>query len=179
LAFVVTAPRQEGFFHETLNLAAVWKAAFVLIIERNGYAYMTPDTRYLPVASLVSRAEGYGVAGVSVDGNDVAETYAIAVAAREHARTAGPVLIEAATYRMHGHGAHDAQRYVPPGEVENWRGRDPLATWQRDAREYAGWSDDDQHELERDVQHMVDVAVEDAVNAPFPDSSELEASVFA
>src|SRR4051794_32264587 len=60
-----------GVFHETLNLAAVWKAPLVVVLERNGYAYMTPESTYLPVEELSSRAAGYGIRSWSADGNDV------------------------------------------------------------------------------------------------------------
>jgi TPP-dependent pyruvate/acetoin dehydrogenase alpha subunit len=100
--------------------------------------------------------------------------------ALEHARSgAGPALVEAWSYRMHGHGAHDAQRYVPSVELDDWRERDPLARWQARAREEAGWTDADQADLERSIGEEIAEAVERALAAPYPDPAGLATSVFA
>jgi TPP-dependent pyruvate/acetoin dehydrogenase alpha subunit len=169
-----------GVFHETLNLAAVWRAPLVVVLERNRYAYMTPEDRYLPVERLAVRAAGYGIESATVDGNDVAAVHAVVGEALERARAGGgPVLVEAFTYRMHGHGAHDAQRYVPPEEREEWAGRDPVARWRAYAGAELGWSDADQDELEARVAREVGEALRDALDAPYPDSEALGATVLA
>jgi pyruvate dehydrogenase E1 component alpha subunit len=141
---------------------------------------MTPEDRYLPVPRLAVRAAGYGIESATADGNDVADVHAVVRSALDHARGGGgPVLVEAFTYRMHGHGAHDAQRYVPAHELEEWAARDPLAAWRRRAEGELGWSDADQDGLESRVAGEVEEALRDALAAPYPPADGLAASVFA
>jgi TPP-dependent pyruvate/acetoin dehydrogenase alpha subunit len=169
-----------GVFHETLNLAAVWHSPLVVIVERNQYAYMTPENRYLPVAELSARAAGYGIAARTADGNDVMAVYDVVMEAADRARRGeGPTLIEVFTYRMHGHGAHDGQKYVPSGDLELWRSRDPLLRWQRQAARAIHWTDDHQRVLEDRVAAEVAAGLEDALAAPYPSTDDLGASVFA
>ena len=80
---------------------------------------------------------------------------------------------------MHGHGAHDDQRYVPPGELEAWALRDPLLRWHELAVEQLGWTAEDQQALEARVAGEIAAALEDALAAPYPDPDGLAASVFA
>lgn len=180
IAFCGDGASCGGVFHETLNMAAVWGAPLVVIVERNRYAYMTPEDRYLPVPELASRAAGYGIRAWSVDGNDVVQVAdvvgeAVAVARRGE----GPGLVEAFTYRMHGHGAHDAQAYVPADELEAWKARDPLRIWRALAEIELGWSAKDQELLEDRVAGEVAAALEDALEAPYPDVERLGSSLFA
>ena len=169
-----------GVFHETLNLAAVWRAPLVVVVERNYYAYMTPQDRYLPVAEIRSRAAGYGIPAWSADGNDVVDVHTVIAEAVAVARRGeGPALVEVFTYRMHGHGAHDGQRYVPANELDMWRERDPLDRWRLAATEKLGWSEDDQHALEQRITAEIDHALTDALAAPYPIPDDLHDSVFA
>jgi pyruvate dehydrogenase E1 component alpha subunit len=169
-----------GVFHETLNLAALWRAPLVVIVERNRFANMTPERTYLAVPELATRAAGYGIASWSGDGNDVLEVHALVGAALDHARSGqGPALVELFTYRMHGHGAHDDQRYVPADELAAWEQHDPLACWRRDAERLLGWSAADQDELAGRIDREVRSAVEDALAAPYPDPAGLAPSLFA
>jgi TPP-dependent pyruvate/acetoin dehydrogenase alpha subunit len=169
-----------GVFHETLNLAALWRAPLVVVVERNHFAYMTPEQKYLPVDRIASRAAGYGISSRTVDGNDVAEVYEAVSEAAEAARAGhGPGLIEAFTYRMHGHGAHDSQAYVEPDELDAWAKRDPLLRWRRRADEELQWSDERQEELEAGVAAEIQAALAEAVEAPYPPVDGLEPSLFA
>jgi TPP-dependent pyruvate/acetoin dehydrogenase alpha subunit len=169
-----------GVFHETLNLAAVWSAPLVVVVERNQYAYMTPQDRYLPVAEISSRAAGYGIAAWSADGNDVADVHSVVADAVETARAGGgPGLVEVFTYRMHGHGAHDGQKYVPPDELAAWQERDPLRRWKQRAEAELGWSSEQQQALEQRIEKEVEAALQEALDAPFPEIEQLGPSVFA
>jgi pyruvate dehydrogenase E1 component alpha subunit len=169
-----------GVFHETLNVAAVWRAPLVVVVERNHYAYMTPEDRYLPVPTLISRAAGYGIESATVDGNDVLAVNRTVGSALAYARNGGgPVLIEAFTYRMHGHGAHDAQRYVPDGEIDYWAQRDPIDVWRQTAIRYCGWSEADHDAMTNRVQETVEQALAEAQGAPYPSTETLGSRVFA
>jgi TPP-dependent pyruvate/acetoin dehydrogenase alpha subunit len=121
-----------GVFHEGLNLAASQKAAFVLILENNLWAYSTPVRRQVPIENLADRAKAYGIASYIVDGNDVVAMYSTAKEAVERARAGeGPVLIEAKTFRRRGHAQHDPAEYVPPAQREYWEKRDPIALYEK------------------------------------------------
>src|ERR1700687_2083736 len=116
-----------GVFHEGLNLAAVQKAALVLIVENNHWAYSTPVKRQVPLRDLADRARAYGMESAIVDGNDVVAVERTAREAVAHARAGnGPVLIEDKTMRMRGHAQHDAAGYVPKEMLEAWKKREPL-----------------------------------------------------
>ena len=169
-----------GVFHETLNLAALWDGPLVIVLERNGYANMTPESKYLPIDALSKRAAGYGIPSATVDGNDVRAVYRAVSKALDRAREGdGPTLIEAFTFRMNGHGAHDGQAYVPDEELELWSSRDPLAKWAALVESECGWNDTDQASLSQRVTDEVAGALEEALAAPFPPAHELEQSVYA
>lgn len=127
LAYAGDGMTSTGGFHEGFNLAAVQRLPLVVVVESNGYAYSTPTDRQTAVESFVEKADGYGVRGESVDGNDVVAVYKAAKRAVDHARAgAGPTLLELMTYRRKGHAEHDAQKYLPAGELESWEARDPV-----------------------------------------------------
>ena len=169
-----------GVFHETLNLAAVWKAPFVVVVERNHYAYMTPERTYLSVSELSTRAAGYSMPSWTADGNDVSDVHRVVSEAVAAARAGeGPGFVEVFTYRMHGHGAHDAQKYVPSDELEAWGSLDPLQRWRAQAEADIGWSESQQSELEERVNASVAAAVHEALEADYPDPADLGPSLFA
>jgi pyruvate dehydrogenase E1 component alpha subunit len=118
----------EGDFHEALNFAGVLKAPVVFVVQDNNWAISTPRSRQTAAASFAARGEGYGVPGVSVDGNDLFAVYAAAEAAVERARAGeGPTLIDAKTYRLMAHNtADDSTRYVDPSELAEAEECEPL-----------------------------------------------------
>ncbi|GAB6903180.1 thiamine pyrophosphate-dependent enzyme [Kineosporia succinea] len=118
----------EGDTHEALNFAAVWKAPVVFVVQNNGYAISVPLHRQTAAPSLAHKGIGYGIRSFRVDGNDAAAVYAtVSAAVSAAAAGAGPVLIEAVTYRMEAHtNADDATRYRQDDEVAHWLERDPL-----------------------------------------------------
>ena len=117
----------EGVFHESLNLAALWKLPVIFICENNGYAEMSPMSVHLATENVIDFAAPYGIPGVQVDGNDVFAVRSAAGDAVERARNGdGPTLLECKTYRVHGHYEGDPQRYRDKAEVEHWRANDPL-----------------------------------------------------
>jgi TPP-dependent pyruvate/acetoin dehydrogenase alpha subunit len=117
----------QGSFHESLNLAAIWDLPVVFLCENNGYAEFSESRAMARVASVVDRCGAYGVDGERVDGNDVEAVFEVVSGAVERCRGGrGPVLVEAMTYRWHGHYEGDAQPYKPEREAAEWRERDPL-----------------------------------------------------
>ena len=164
----------RGDFHEAMNWAGVQKLPVIFVLENNQYAYSTPLDKQFAV-DPVERAAGYGLLGVSVDGNDVEAVFEAAFSARERALAGeGPTLIEAVTMRMHGHAAHDDMKYVPKEMVEEWRKRDPVD--RQAARLLALGVDVDG--LRAAVQSEIDAATEEALAAPMPDPSGAASGVF-
>src|ERR1700735_3007177 len=147
VAFFGDGAVAQGAFHEALNLAAVWKLPVVFFCENNGYAEFSPaSTQH--AAALEARAAGYGIPYVAVDGNDVVATAAVMEDVVGAARDgSGPSVVEAATYRWHGHYEGDPERYRSPDELEEWRSRDPLLIHEAALRE-AGVKDDELKALE-------------------------------
>ncbi len=133
VAYVGDGTTSTGTFHEGVNFAAVQKLPLITIIENNGYAYSTPTRNQTAALNFVDKAVGYGILGLSVDGNDIVACYETMKIAVEHARSGkGSVLIEAMTYRRKGHAEHDNQSYVPEGEIDWWaKNNDPIDRYER------------------------------------------------
>ncbi len=161
VAFFGDGAVAQGAFHEAVNLAAVWKLPVIFFCENNGYAEFSPaSTQH--AASLELRAAGYGIPYTAVDGNDVVATASamedLVAAARDRR---GPAVVEAVTYRWHGHYEGDPERYRSPDEVEEWRSRDPLLVHEAVLRA-SGVSDDQIKALDGSTAEVLDSAVEAA-----------------
>jgi len=127
VAFLGDGATNIGAFHESLNLAAIWRLPAVFVIENNHYGEYSPLASTTPVRQLAVRAASYAIPGVGVDGNDVVAVRSVAHEAVRRARDGdGPTLIEADTYRQQGHSRSDPGAYRPPGELEAWLARDPI-----------------------------------------------------
>ena len=170
-----------GAFHEGINFAAVQRCPLVVVVENNGYAYSTPTSKQSAVRAFVDKAEGYGVVGEQVDGNDMLAVYGIARRAVDRARSGGGVtLIEVLTYRRRGHAEHDDQRYVPAGEIERWETtNDPLDRYTAQLRENGWASEDDLAAIDREVDAQLDDAVAEAEASPLPDEKAVLRDVYA
>lgn len=169
-----------GEFHEGLNMAAVWKLPFILIIENNQYAYSTPTHLQYACESPVDRAAGYGIPGVKIDGTDILEVYRTCKEAFERARAGeGPTLIESVTMRMRGHAEHDAHEYYPKGLLEKWEKKDPIVQFETFLLKEKILTDKKIKEIEASVIAEIDEAIEYADKAPYPNGADAELGVFA
>ena len=161
VAFFGDGAVAHGTFHEAINLAAVWRLPVIFFCENNGYAEFSPASAQ-HVAPLERRAAGYGVDYVAVDGNDVVATVDAMTSAVEATRAGrGPVVVEATTYRWHGHYEGDPERYRSPDEVREWEARDPLLVSARRLRS-AGVPDDVLEAMQSSVSDELDAAVDAA-----------------
>ncbi len=159
-----------GDFHEGLNFAGVLELPMVLILENNKWAYSTPIEYQTAAKNFVCRAEGYGIRGATVDGNDVLAMYEVTREAVDRARAGeGPTLIEADTMRMRGHAIHDDAKYVPEEMFETWEQRDPILLFSERLRAAGLLDDDTVEEIRHEVRVEVDEATEDATAQPLPD----------
>lgn len=181
LTFFGDGAASEGDTHEAMNMAAVFAAPVVFLVQNNQYAISVPLHDQMRASSIALRAPGYGMPGIRVDGNDVLSVYGATRTAVERARSGGgPTLIEAVTYRMEAHTtADDASRYRSEEEVAEWRTRDPLDRFLRFLRE--GDVVDDAYVSEVDAEGEVIAArMRDALfGAPAGDPLEMFDHVYA
>jgi 2-oxoisovalerate dehydrogenase E1 component len=168
----------QGAFHEAANLAALWRLPIVFCCENNGYAEFSPIADQHPVP-MSARAAGYGLDYVAVDGNDVEAVAAVMTDAVRRIRAGGgPVFVEAATYRWHGHYEGDPEKYRSADELADWQRRDPLVITR--ARLLGrGVAEETLESVEAQVRARIDAAVDAARQAPPPDMSVLRSSVCA
>jgi pyruvate dehydrogenase E1 component alpha subunit len=180
VSFCGEAATNIGTFHESLNMAAVWKAPVVFIVENNLYGEYSPINETTAVADIAERAKAHDIPGVSVDGQDVtAVRDSVAEAAGRARGGGGPTLIEAKTYRFRGHSRTDPARYRPPGELERWLARDPI-TLLADRLEKAGTLKPGvRTEIEQQTRRAVDEAARQAADGPVATMAEMESFVYA
>ena len=172
VAFFGDGAVAHGTFHEAVNLAAVWRLPVIFFCENNGYAEFSPAATQ-HAATLEQRAAGYGLDYVGVDGNDVVATAAAMGNAVEWARAGrGPVMVEAATYRWHGHYEGDPERYRSAEERQEWEARDPLVVHAHRLRS-AGVSDETIATLAAAVARELDDAVAAAREMKAPAAATL------
>jgi TPP-dependent pyruvate/acetoin dehydrogenase alpha subunit len=169
-----------GTFHETLNMAAVWKAPVVFVCENNLYAEYSPVRSTTALEDIAARACAYGMPGEIVDGMDVEKVHETMRAAVERARAgSGPTLVECKTYRYCGHSRTDPGKYRPLGELEAWKARDPIDKLGRALAADGLLNAEAQDELRRAIQQRIDDAVVRATKDPFPTLEDLYANVYA
>ncbi len=168
----------QGAFHESLNLAAVWDLPVIFVIEDNDWAISVPKDASTAGASNADRAAGYGMPGVRVEDNDVEAMYEAAGAAIDRARAGdGPSLIEIHTLRLFGHFEGDAQAYRP--ELATVNERDPIPKYAATLQELGELTDDQIASIQADADAEVDAAIEFAKASPEPAPEDALLHVFA
>lgn len=121
----------EGDFHESVNVAAVWDLPVIFIVESNGYGLSTPSSEQFRCKSFADKGIGYGIEGISIDGNNILEVYAtIDAVAKSIRQKPRPVLIECRTFRMRGHEEASGTKYVPQELFEEWGKKDPVKNYE-------------------------------------------------
>ncbi len=169
----------EGAFHESLNLAALWKLPVLFLCENNLYAMGTHLTRHQAQTDIARKAEDYGLPGAAVDGMDVLAVVAAARQAVEAVRRGeGPYLLEARTYRFRAHSMYDAELYRGKEEVERWKARDPISTFVARMRTAAILGDRDLTDVEAAVAAEVADAVAVAEAGPWEPAEDLLKDVY-
>jgi TPP-dependent pyruvate/acetoin dehydrogenase alpha subunit len=163
-----------GSFHESLNLSSAWKLPVIFVCENNGFAMFTPTHWTTSVADISTRAVAYGMAGLTVDGNDVLAVYRAASEARQRALAGeGPTLLECKTYRFLGHYVGDPQDYRTPQEVEERKKDDPLPRFARYLKAAGVLNDELAQQVVAEMEKEAKEALDYAVSSPEPDVSEL------
>ncbi|MGI8552005.1 MAG: pyruvate dehydrogenase (acetyl-transferring) E1 component subunit alpha [Dehalococcoidia bacterium] len=179
VAFFGDGAVAEGEFHESLNLAALWKSPVIFICENNLYGMGVPLARENAVTEIYRMADAYNITAEQVDGMDVLAVYDATRRAAEHARSGrGPYFLEALTYRYRGHSMADPELYREKEEVARWRERDPINALARRLIEQ-GSGADELKEIEQDVERVIEAAVRFADESPEPPPEALYEDVYA
>ena len=180
LTFFGDGATNIGTFHEALNMASVWKAPVVFIIENNLYGEYTPLRETTPLDDLARRADPFDMPGLVVDGQDIDVVFATVAEAIERARGGdGPSLLEMKTYRYKGHSRSDPATYRPDGELDEWMGRDPIEILGARLESEGLLTAEERSEIAATSQADVDAAADRAAQAPHPDLKEIVNYVYA
>jgi pyruvate dehydrogenase E1 component alpha subunit len=151
----------EGEFHETMNLASLWRAPVLFVCENNMYAMGTALRYAQAETDLSKKAASYRMAAAAVDGMEVLAVEAAAKEAADYVRSGqGPFFLECRTYRFRGHSAFDTELYRSKDEVEEWKQRDPIVTFTQYLKEQGLLGPEDLEEIEREVTFEIEAAVE-------------------
>jgi pyruvate dehydrogenase E1 component alpha subunit len=168
IAFCSDGSSANGMWHESLNLAAIWDLPIIFVLENNQYAVSTPIRDSARVEHLSERAAGYGMPGLTVDGNDAVAVHEAMQEPIRRARAGeGPSLLECMTYRHGGHHVNDPGLYLPKDELEAWKARDPLIVLRAHLAD-AGVDEDDIKAVDVRVEQLMEEAVEFATASENP-----------
>jgi acetoin:2,6-dichlorophenolindophenol oxidoreductase subunit alpha len=180
VAFFGDGATNIGAFHETLNMAAVWKLPVLFVCENNLYMEYTPISQVTSVEHpAADRAVAYGLPAELIDGNDVIKVHDTVKVAVDRARAGdGPTIVEALTYRHYGHSRADPAKYRPADEVERWLQRDPLLV-ARERLASLGVSAADIDAADTRAAEVVKAAIQEAKDAPYPDPATALTDVWA
>ncbi|GAX91716.1 thiamine pyrophosphate-dependent dehydrogenase E1 component subunit alpha [Effusibacillus lacus] len=180
VAFIGEGAANAGAFHETLNLAALWKLPLVVVIEDNSYGISVPKTASTAVATNDQRAAAYGIPGYCVKENDPIEMYRVSGEAVERARRGeGPSIIEIETYRFLGHFQGDPEVYRDPQEVPGLRQKDPIERVKDVLLEQYNLSPEEIEQLEQRARKEVDEAYAFARESAYPEPQAALEDLFA
>jgi acetoin:2,6-dichlorophenolindophenol oxidoreductase subunit alpha len=180
LAFFGDGANNEGAFHEALNIASIWKLPVVFVCENNQYAMSMSMARATAVANVADRASAYAIPGVIVDGNDFAAVAEASFEAVERARAGeGPTLIEAKTYRTRGHSRSDRNRYRSREEIDEWKARDPIASFEKEIVALGIAAEARVAEIAAEVEKEMAEAAVEASASPWPAVADLARDVYS
>jgi pyruvate dehydrogenase E1 component alpha subunit len=182
ICFFGDGASNQGTFHESLNMASLWKLPIIFFVENNRYAQWTSVARSTSVESIATRGIAYNTPGVTVDGMDVSAVYAVTTEAVKLARSGGgPTLIEAETYRLTGHSKSDVETtmYRPEKEEQAWYQRDPIHLLRDRILNDALADNAELVSIENDVSDSIEEATQQALDSPIEDLNSAFTGVYA
>lgn len=180
LCFFGEAAVNQGIFHESLNMAQLWKLPVIYICENNQYGMGTSQERAMSTRNIAKKAESYEMANEFVDGMDVMAVREATLRAIERARNESlPTLLEVRSYRFMGHSMSDPGNYRTREEIAKYQQRDPIALFERSLRDAKVFTDKDFEAIRQEAIQATDAAIKFAEESPFPDESELLTDVYA
>jgi acetoin:2,6-dichlorophenolindophenol oxidoreductase subunit alpha len=171
---------QAGAFHESLNIASLWRLPVIFVCENNGYAEFTPLSAHTLVERLARHAETYKIPSSTVDGNDLLAVRAATGKAVERARSGrGPTFVECLTHRLRGHYEGDPAKYRELSELTEWKKKDPIARFGRELKRRKLISDKKIQAIESEARDLVEKATDFALSSPWPVVEALGSQVTA
>ena len=180
LCFFGEAAVNQGIFHESLNMAALWKLPIIYICENNEYGMGTSQRRAMSISSVARKGDGYGIANEFVDGMDVMAVREATLRAIERARNESlPTLLEIRAYRFMGHSMSDPGNYRTRDEIAKYQERDPIVLFKDSLKEAGVLSEKDFEKVQQEAVEATDRALKFADESPLPDESELLTDVYA
>jgi 2-oxoisovalerate dehydrogenase E1 component len=182
LVFSGEGGTSEGDFHEALNVASVWDLPVIFLIENNGYGLSTPVSEQYRCESLVYKAEGYGMEGVRIDGNNILAVYDTLSGIREYCiKYQRPYLVECMTFRMRGHEEASGTRYVPPELLEDWAKKDPVNTFEAWLKGEGVLDDAAVGRIREDIRQEIESQLRDVIDKVeiWPDTEQELDDVYA
>lgn len=182
LAFSGDGATSEGDFHEALNVAAVWNLPVIFIVENNGYGLSTPSSEQFLVKQLSEKAAGYGMKGITIDGNNILEVFKEVSKARQYCISSQkPILVECMTFRMRGHEEASGVKYVPKELFTKWAKKDPVANYENYLKEEDILDDSKIATIREAIQQEMEEGLATGFAAPhiIPDTNEELADVYA
>ena len=179
LAFLGDGATAQGQVHEAINQASTWDLPAVFLIENNQYGEATPVENQHNVDQLSDTAQAYDIPGITVDGMDITAVYEAVQEARKRAASGdGPSLIEAETYRYHGHYEGDEQNYRTDEELQQWKDRDAIDAFKSRLIDRGELTEAEFDEMRADVEETIADAIEFAKDADLPDPKEAYDDMF-
>jgi pyruvate dehydrogenase E1 component alpha subunit len=180
LSYFGDGASNQGVVHEAMNIAGLWKLPVIFFVESNQWAELSRRSSHLCIETLATRAAGYGMPGVKVDGNDVVAVYEETTKAVERARKGeGPTLIDSITYRWDGHYVGDPVVLRPDGELEEWMEKCPIKRLEKRLYQEGHLDDARKAEIEKKVDAEIEAAVEFGHQSPLPPVEDLYKNVYA
>ena len=180
VSFFGDGASNEGAFHESINLAAIWKLPVIFLCENNGYAMSTPSEYGVSTTHVSDRAQGYDMPGIHVDGMDVFAVYDATAQSVARARAGeGPTLVECETYRYYGHTVFDNPlTYRSKEEEDHWRARDPLQHFRNTVIPQGDITAEELDQMDAEAEALMEEAVKFADESPLPEPVELYDDVY-
>jgi len=171
---------QAGPFHESLNIASLWRLPVIFVCENNGYAEFTPLSAHTKIERLAQHAKTYGIPASTVDGNDLFAVREAMSDAVEKCRAAeGPVFVECLTHRLRGHYEGDPAKYRELTQLAEWKKKDPIARVAAALKKQKVISDKDLESIEREARELIEKAAAFALSSPWPAPDEVNRQVYA
>jgi acetoin:2,6-dichlorophenolindophenol oxidoreductase subunit alpha len=171
---------QAGPFHESLNIASLWRLPVIFVCENNGYAEFTPLSSHTLVERLARHAQTYKIPSSTVDGNDLLEVREAMVKAVQHARAGkGPAFVECLTHRLRGHYEGDPAKYRELSDLAEWKQKDPIARFVHVLKRRKVVSDKEIEAIEREARDLIEQAAQFALASPWPAPEEVASQVTA
>ncbi len=182
ICFFGDGATNQGTFHESLNLAALWKLPVTFVCENNQYALSTPIREAISISRISERATAYGIPGMSIDGNDIVEVYLKTKEAVQRAREGkGPTLLDCVMYRFFGHFTGDPGRgitYRSKEEMDQWLDRCPIKRFRERLIEEKILTEEVEKTIKENVKASIEEAIQFAEESPLPSAEEATEDLF-